>query len=231
MTLIYAIRHGQARFGSSDYDRLSAVGIEQSERLGKYLHETGIRFDAVYAGSHRRQTETAAAVAGQMPGAPETVTMAAFDEFNSGAILALIGDARRAPEKPPRAATEAFQSRAAFRSAMETAIAVAIETPERLAPEYRLDHLVDRVGEGIARIVSNAPEDDRLAVFTSGGTLSVFMQIALGLSMTETVRLPWQILNTAVSVFIHNGARMDLRAFNTTAHLDCDGRQHLYTLL
>jgi len=231
MTLIYSIRHGQARFGSSDYDRLSPIGIEQSVRLGKYLNETGIRFDAVYAGSHRRQKETAAAVTGQMPGAPETVPMAAFDEFNSGAILALTDDARQAPEKPASAATEAFQSRAAFRNAMETAIAVAIETPERLAPEHRLDRFVDRVAEGIARIVSDAPEDGRLAVFTSGGTLSVFMQIALGLSLTETVRLPWQILNTAVSVFIHDGSRMDLRAFNITAHLDCDGRQHLYTLL
>ncbi|MFH1985295.1 MAG: histidine phosphatase family protein [Pseudomonadota bacterium] len=231
MTLIYGIRHGQARFGSSDYDRLSALGIEQSERLGKYFAETGVRFDAVYAGSHRRQLETAAAVTGQMPGAPEIISMTAFDEFNSGAILALIEDADRASAKPVHAATEAFQSPAAFRNAMEAAIAVAIENPERLAPEHRLNRFVDRVASGITRIASEAPEAGTIAVFTSGGTLSVFMQIALGISLTETVRLPWQILNTAASVFIHDGNRLDLRAFNTTAHLDRGGGQHLYTLL
>ena len=231
MTIIYAIRHGQASFGSSDYDRLSPLGTEQARQLGRYLDETGIRFDAVYAGTHRRQLETAAAVIEQMPGSPKTVSMAAFDEFNSGAILTLLEDGHQSPEKPPHAATEAFGSRAAFRSAMETAIAAAIETPERLAPEHRLDRFVDRVTAGITRIVSNAPDNGTIAVFTSGGTMAVFMQIALKLTLIETVRLPWQILNTAVSVFIHDRDRMDLQSFNTTTHLDRDGRRHLYTLL
>lgn len=37
MSVIYLVRHGQASFGSDDYDRLSTIGREQAQALGEYL--------------------------------------------------------------------------------------------------------------------------------------------------------------------------------------------------
>lgn len=224
MRTIYAIRHGQARFGTDDYDRLSPLGIAQAERLGGYLHRAGVRFDAVYTGTHLRQQETAAAVAGQMPGTGPAIPLAAFDEFNADAILALCD--RRAGS-----ATAAFDSPEAFRTAMEAAVAEAITAPDRLAPEDRLDGFVERVRMGIDRIAADTPAEASIAVFTSGGTLSAFMQIALGLGLSVTVQLPWHIVNTAVSVFLHDGRRLMLKSFNNAAHLEHAGERSLYTLL
>ncbi len=34
MGTLYLVRHGQASFGSDDYDRLSPLGQRQSQRLG-----------------------------------------------------------------------------------------------------------------------------------------------------------------------------------------------------
>jgi broad specificity phosphatase PhoE len=59
MATIYLIRHGQASFGTEDYDRLSALGTRQAEVLGEYLRDHGIAFDAVYSGDLQRQRETA----------------------------------------------------------------------------------------------------------------------------------------------------------------------------
>jgi len=47
MSEIFFVRHGQASFGSDDYDRLSPLGVRQAKILARYLAQTGKIFDAV----------------------------------------------------------------------------------------------------------------------------------------------------------------------------------------
>ena len=54
MASIFLIRHGQASFGTDNYDRLSELGCRQSEVLGRYLVHHDIHFDAVYSGELQR---------------------------------------------------------------------------------------------------------------------------------------------------------------------------------
>ena len=63
MSEIYMIRHGQASFGSRNYDVLSPLGTTQAEILAEHLIATGLRFDAVYAGTLERQAATGRALA------------------------------------------------------------------------------------------------------------------------------------------------------------------------
>ena len=58
MSEIYFIRHGQASFGSENYDNLSELGHQQSKILGNYLKETGVEFDRVVTGTLNRQQQT-----------------------------------------------------------------------------------------------------------------------------------------------------------------------------
>mgnify|MGYP006207489193 FL=1 len=58
MGTLYLVRHGQASFGADDYDQLSERGQAQSQRLGAYWRERGLRFDAVYTGTLRRHAQT-----------------------------------------------------------------------------------------------------------------------------------------------------------------------------
>ena len=55
---LYLVRHGQASFGADDYDQLSDLGTRQSVRLGQYLAEKGLQFEAAYTGSLKRHTQT-----------------------------------------------------------------------------------------------------------------------------------------------------------------------------
>jgi broad specificity phosphatase PhoE len=56
---ILLLRHGQASFGSADYDKLSEKGEAQVRMLGEHLSELGLEFEAVFSGSMRRQRDSA----------------------------------------------------------------------------------------------------------------------------------------------------------------------------
>ena len=51
MSVIYLIRHGQASFGTDNYDQLSAVGREQSAILGSYFAALGEPIHRIYTGT------------------------------------------------------------------------------------------------------------------------------------------------------------------------------------
>ena len=60
---LYLIRHAQASFGAEDYDKLSALGHEQSIALGKALSQHGVMPEAWVMGDMRRHRETLEGIA------------------------------------------------------------------------------------------------------------------------------------------------------------------------
>ena len=94
MALLFLVRHGQASFGTADYDRLSELGRQQSRWLGEYFGERAVRFKRVVAGTLRRQQDTASEILAGMQmantaevraGAP-IETHAGLDEYNGEAL-------------------------------------------------------------------------------------------------------------------------------------------------
>ena len=59
MSIIYLVRHGQASFGSDNYDKLSSLGELQASITGEYFSEIGVQFDAAFCGDLDRQKATA----------------------------------------------------------------------------------------------------------------------------------------------------------------------------
>lgn len=59
MGAIHLVRHGQASFGSGDYDRLSETGHLQARLAGEDMAARGLRPDVIVHGGLRRQRETA----------------------------------------------------------------------------------------------------------------------------------------------------------------------------
>ena len=62
MALLFLVRHAQASFGSTDYDRLSELGHTQARWLGEYFREREIKFKRVLTGTLARQQDTARAI-------------------------------------------------------------------------------------------------------------------------------------------------------------------------
>ena len=59
MGSVHLIRHGQASFGSDDYDQLSPIGMQQSTALGMSWEASGWAPTAAVAGSMKRHAQTA----------------------------------------------------------------------------------------------------------------------------------------------------------------------------
>ncbi len=66
MGQIYLVRHGQASFGSANYDQLSALGGEQARLLGEWFANCGQRFDRLVTGDLQRHRQTAGSLHGSV---------------------------------------------------------------------------------------------------------------------------------------------------------------------
>src|SRR5215472_5737183 len=91
MSILFLVRHGQASFLESNYDKLSAKGEQQSRILGEYWAGLRLGFDRVYSGPKVRQRETARLVGETYKRAglpwPEPVVLPEFDEFQAELVM------------------------------------------------------------------------------------------------------------------------------------------------
>lgn len=201
---IYLIRHGQASFGEQNYDRLSGIGIAQSHRLGEWLRETGLGFDAVYSGERERQKDTAlhalgdvAATPGGAPLRPALQVDPAFNELDADKLLqhaiprVLLRD-------PGLAAmlVDLKANRDAFRKVFERIVDEWVTGAWETAGIGSWEDFSARVLAGIRALAVRHGTGSRLAIFTSGGPITATMQ---ELDALPGAGLDWQIANTSIT--------------------------------
>jgi broad specificity phosphatase PhoE len=221
---IYLIRHGQASFGADDYDVLSPTGIRQAEILGQHLAELGISFDRCLAGDLRRQQHTANSALEQFAavGLPVPIleTDSAFNEFDADAVIRALLPAML-PDEPE--ALNILRNAAQNRSEFQRIFALIIE--RWLAGTYDTPGLeswlgfVERVQAGLQRILEQADNTQKIAVFTSGGTITALLHLITQMPAKQAFELNWQIVNTSLNHLKFRGREVALASFNSHAHL------------
>ncbi|WP_280188144.1 histidine phosphatase family protein [Delftia sp. PS-11] len=215
MGTLYLVRHGQASFGADDYDQLSARGTAQSQRLGAYWRERGLRFDAVYTGSLRRHAQTLAGITeglGTTPPAPQV--MPALDEYDSDALLQAIH-----PAPLPRPDTPELY-RHHFRLLCD---ALAQWMAGTISPQGMPSW--EAFSEGVRQVlerVRHAHAGENVLLVSSGGPISTAVGHVLGTAPEVTIALNMRIRNSAVTEFTTSSKRLMLQTFNTLNHLDTD---------
>jgi broad specificity phosphatase PhoE len=225
MSEIFLIRHGQASFGAKVYDELSPTGIRQARILADHLIAHNVEFDAVYSGSMKRQVDTARAFCEQSAGEDRTdgrlLVMEAFNEYNArGLLLARI-------HFPGRSETLSVDDLPALRRDRHAFQAYFAETVYRwLCGEYDGIDGVEpwkafcgRVSDGLQQIINRHGSGKRVAVFTSGGAISVMLKMVLGLSDRRTMETSYQIMNASLTSIKYNATGLALSMFNNTTHL------------
>ncbi len=123
MTLLYLVRHGQAAFGTDDYDRLTERGQAQARLLGAHFAQIGVRFNAVVAGGLTRHMQTAQAI---LAGAEQADLPVRRDqrlnEYDAASVLAAWGGA---PDARASAAREPAEVKAYFKALRDALLAWA----------------------------------------------------------------------------------------------------------
>ncbi len=222
MSLVYFVRHGQASFGTADYDALSPLGFRQAEALGRFWVEIGLQLDVVFCGTMKRQRQTAETVldvfrrAGHQ--SPEIIVLPAFDEYDAFGIWDVhVADLLTNCPEWRTLVEEARTSRKAFQALFEKVMISWAEGKQIHPDEPSWQSVIERVTGGIRSLTEQ--DGNRIAVFTSGGPIGIAMKAALALSDTKAMEISWQVLNASVSRFYVGKRGVFLGGFNDTAHL------------
>jgi len=224
MGQVYLVRHGQASFGSRDYDRLSPLGEEQSRMLGHWFATADLSFDRVVTGGLRRHVQTAEAFLAARPDPALPLSQdSGFDEFDFLDVLRCYRPDLASHDSIRGFLAAGDNPRRAFQTVFDAAVA-------RWAGgghdgEYRESWgaFRDRCVTAFRRQVETAPKSGGTIIFTSGGPIAAICQHLLGLSDTATVGLNNILVNSGVTRIVHDRDRASLLTLNTFAHLEATG--------
>ncbi|MDA3894631.1 MAG: histidine phosphatase family protein [Desulfobacteraceae bacterium] len=232
MSTLYLIRHSQASFGKADYDCLSDLGQAQSKILADHFHNLELEFDTIYSGSLLRHEQTLTAYLDNLAASGKKIPFVhkneAFNEYDSENILkTLIPEMIREEPAFEAEVTMMFSDKRSFQMVYEKVMRKWInsanptkssENKPKNKPETWKTYS-DRVRTGLNEIMATEDTGKKIAVYTSGGPISVCIQKALNLSDENTLQLTWQIMNASVTRLIYSGNRLALSEFNNATHL------------
>jgi broad specificity phosphatase PhoE len=224
------IRHGKASaFASStDYDQLSAPGVEQSEKLGEWLAEQAPQADAVFVGPRKRHAQTLAAVtrvlASRGVTLPEATLVPELDEHH-GLTLVFKLLPQLASEDPALRAIVDSTARGEPASPDDVLGAFRRVTRRWVVGELGHDEVEawsafrGRVARAMERI-AQLGRGKRALVFTSAGAVASAVGESLDIrDELRVLELSWALYNGSVTELDFSGVRWGLRTFNATPHL------------
>ena len=211
---LFLVRHGQASFGADDYDQLSELGSRQSVRLGQYLADKGLHFEAAYIGTLKRHAQTLEGICLGLGDALRPVAkhvIPGLNEYDGEAVIRAI-----APHPLKRPTTPELY-RDHFRMLRDglTQWMNGVISPHGMTS---YDDFV--AGVTGALDVIRKQHTGNVMVVSSGGPISTAVGHLLGTSPETTIELNYRIRNSSVTEFTFTPKRHTLLTYNTLPHLD-----------
>ncbi len=205
MSTLTVVRHGQARPFDSDPDRLSALGEDQARALADYWNRIGLTFDDVWSGSLQRQRQTAELACSSTPQISDD-----WNEYDANGILHHFA--------PPYELEPDADRNRKFQKVFEPAMLSWLAADEHPAVEtwgvFRA-----RVIRAL-RQIQQGPSNRNVALFTSGGPVSVLVQTAIGAPERSFLEINWRVKNCSITEFTFSRDRLSLDSFNSLPHLE-----------
>ena len=230
MSMMTLVRHGQASFLAADYDRLSALGEEQSRLLGRYWGVHGYRFDAVYTGPRSRQQDTAKWIGESIRQAgsvwPDPVMLPGLDEYDLRGFVEHVAPALAATDSGFARLLEIDQMNTLpherFRSFQAMFEKLLLHWQSETKPIDNVEPwpvFQQRVVSTIRQIQRNAPKSSHVAIITSGGLIGTAVQSVLAAPDRSALDLNWRVRNSSLTELVFTHDRLTLDSFNAVPHL------------
>ncbi len=211
MGTLYLVRHGQASFGADNYDRLSAMGMQQSVRLGEYFKHKGLTFEAALTGTLQRQIDTYAGIRQGAGLEMQASSWPGLNEYDSAAVIASIHPHQLARPDTPELYRHHFRL---LRDGL-TQWMNGVVSPKGM-PAYT--KFVADIADTLNHIRKSF--DGNVLLVSSGGPIATIVGQVLGTTPETTIEMNLRIRNSAVSELVFNPKRYSLLTFNTLPHLD-----------
>lgn len=218
MAVVYLIRHAQASFGASDYDKLSEQGEQQAIVLGKALASRGARPAVVISGSMRRHARTAElALDAAGLNAPTEIDNG-FDEFDHEQIILAHKPAYRARPVMLADLARTGNPRRAFQEMFTAATQRWIDGSDGYTESFQA--FCDRSDAAVRRTVERLAKGETAVVFTSGGPIAVVVSRLLSGGDGLWTNLNPVTINTAITKVVSGGSGLTVVSYNEHGHLD-----------
>jgi len=230
MGSIYLIRHGQASFGSENYDQLSELGERQATRLGQVLNQRLPKFDTVIMGSLYRHQQTAVNCLAEFGQNLDQVNLkidAGWNEYDHRNVLAQLN-----PEFATAAGTTEFirkqeNPKVAFEKIFNDAMARWISNEDGTGYTELWNSFTSRVDKAMQEVLTHPAKS--IAVFTSGGPISLVAQSLLGVPQDKIMDMNWTLMNCGVTKLVSTGSRVFVASLNEHTHFEGAENKHFIT--
>ncbi len=229
MPSIYLIRHGQASFGKDNYDKLSELGEEQARVLGQTLSQRLSGFDLVCSGTLHRHAQTAAGTLAAFDDTPAYSDIQQFTGWNEYDHQELL--ARLRPEFATAKSMMAFvrdqeNPKQVFEDSFNAAIQRWVQGQHNDQYSETWPQFIERVHGALKETIRLSQGKKNVAVFTSGGPISLVCQHLMGVPPENIMKLNWTLLNCGVSKLVATSSRVFLSSLNEHTHFEAADRQH-----
>lgn len=201
MATVYLMRHGQASFGSDDYDQLSPTGVAQAEFNGRLLASLDKVPDRIVHGTLKRQRQSVEGLlngfrAAGVASLPEVLEQPDWNEFDHQGVIQVhgvhAGDLRELiAASDDKETTFARYFVAAMTRWVECDDARAGEAGYR--ESYR--QFENRVDNALRAVTSELAGRERVMAVTSGGPISMVAKQLLNMDRKTALELNWRLVN------------------------------------
>ncbi len=218
MTTVYLVRHGQASAGTDDYDRLSPLGQKQSLLLGEHWQRLDIKPEAAFAGTLKRQQQTAE-LALEAAGLDLKVkTLKDLNEYDHSQVDELFGMGMRSDGGDGLTIQNYIDIMARWRDADHQSVT-----------DYESWQQFERRGLNAIHDVVKSSNASSLAFFSSGGIVATVLKQVLDTSFVDAINTIWYTRNSSVTTLKFNDEHVAMVDYNTVSHLHYHADHSLIT--
>lgn len=212
VSVLYLVRHGQASFGTGDYDRLSPRGMEQSQALGTCLKSAVTTPNRVTSGDMLRQRQTVRGIAGAAGWTTAVDVDPGWDEFNATELL------NACPEVDPHALTDSR----AFQRLLEKASARWASGDHDADYQETFAAFTQRVDAALSRVVEGLGSGQNAVVVSSSGAIAWVVARLLDGGFPQWIALNRVTVNSGVTKIVSGSSGITMVTFNDHSHLPQD---------
>lgn len=202
MPAIHLVRHGQASFGSDDYDLLSPLGEQQVLVSAAEVLRRGARTPVIASGTLTRQVRTAELIA-ETFGIDADMIDAGWNEVDAHGLV----EARLGSHEAMRA-LDTVQ----FQEVLDVAFLEFLDGPQW--PAFR-----DACMGALHALIASVPKGSDGIAATSSGVIAAIVATLTHGGAQGFVRLNRVSFNASITTIIAGSHGLSLLTFNEHAHL------------
>jgi len=234
MSVLFFIRHGQASFGGADYDKLSDTGKVQAIKLAEYLHDAKICFNEIYSGTLMRHRETVNEYIAVSSLRNIPIKKIQYDdrlnEYDAKGILTLLIPILLSEKPHLKEHTDRFLAdKKSFQIILTEVMNMWCSGKYDMKGVMTWEKFTSDVYNFVDERIKNYKKGENIALFTSGGPISVMMMRTLAMDLNTSILLRDQVVNSSITRFNYSNAGIMLASFNEYQHLEVSGAENIIT--